>query len=94
MDLGCYCAFWCCCGSCLYLYITIQEKLHECPGYLILLNSATISHLVTSSGYMIASSKYIYALCLLPGSVFWACFTFKLIAKVWANLKKVIVFLR
>ena len=53
---------------------------------LILLNSAAISHLITSSGYKIGTSTYIYILCLLPGSIFWICFVFKLMAKVWANL--------
>jgi hypothetical protein len=52
---------------------------------LILLNSTAICHLITSSGYRISSSKYIYTLCLLPGSVFWVCIILKLLAKVWAK---------
>ena len=53
---------------------------------LILLNSAAISHLITSSRYKVRTSTYIYILCLLPGSMFWIFFVFKLIAKAWANL--------
>ena len=53
---------------------------------LILLNNAAISHLVTSSGYLTGSSTNIYILCLLPGSVFWIYFIFKLIVKVWTKI--------
>ena len=52
---------------------------------LILLNSAAICQLVRSSGYGVQSSKYIYTLCLLPGSVFWICVIFNLLTKVWAK---------
>ena len=52
---------------------------------LILLNCAALSHLVTSSGYTISSYNIIYTLCLLPGSLFWICIIFKLLAKVWAK---------
>ena len=53
---------------------------------LILLNNAAISHLVTSSGYLTGSSTDIYILCLLPSSVFWIYFIFKLIVKVWTKI--------
>ena len=66
------------CGNCACVPQILQENLPECPGSLILLNSAAIRHLVTYSGYiMISSSKYIYTLCLLPGCVFWICVIFK-----------------
>ena len=52
---------------------------------LILLNCAALTHLVTSSGYKISSYSIIYTLCLLPGSLFWICIIFKLLAKVWAK---------